>query len=382
MTDRNLLPSPPSSIAPANTSLTAFLGRTPSGPVNVLTPVDSFDAFVTTFGAITTGFPLTDAVYDYFQNGGQNAVIARLGAHQTALSVDDYLGDPQVPSGLALLAQQGDFSLLCIPPDQRDGALPQAVMAAAAAVCTQRCAMLILDPPPSWLAAAKAGLWSTLDPRTLIDNDDARAAAIYFPRLERADVLQNGKAQAFPPCGAIAGVFAQSDATQGIWRAPAGVNLPFANVTGLEFQVSDQEQGQFAFTGVNALRSFTNFGPVIWGARTMRGSDQLQDSFKYIPVARLQGWMQRSIVASTRWVVFEVSSQAVWAGLNASIGSFLNSLVKQGAFTHFQVLCDQTNNTPDDIVQGRINVDILYDPLMPAEFMLLHLCLQAAPGTG
>ncbi|AVP96580.1 hypothetical protein C7S18_04900 [Ahniella affigens] len=369
-----------SPISGASTSITAFLGRTPTGPTDTLQAVASFAEFSSTFGPITTGYPLTDSVYDFFNNGGTQALIVRVGAGTTSLSDADLLGVSSPNTGLALLANQGGFNLLCIPPDQADGALSESVIAAAAQCCLDQDAMLILDPPPSWLAAAKAGQWDQLDPSTLVSGEPARATAVYFPRIMRADLLYPETTKAYPPSGAIAGIFSRFDRDSGVWIAPAGTLASLQGIAGFEIQLTDQNQEQFTGLGTNALRSFSNFGPVIWGARTARGADVLADDFKYVPQYRLYHWIRRSILDNTRWAVFEPSTPVVWASLQASISVFMNTLMQQGAFNQFAVQCDATTNSSADIERGLINLNVLYDAFRPAEFtvMPLQIAAQAA----
>lgn len=369
-----------SPIMGVSSSITAFLGRTPTGPSDTLQVVASFAEFASVFGPITTGYPLTDSVYDFFNNGGTQALIVRIGAGMTSLSDAEYLGTNRAPTGLALLGIQGGFNLLCIPPDQADGVLSETVIAAAAQCCLDQDAMLILDPPASWLDAAKAGQWDQLDPSTLVSGEPARATAVYFPRIVRGDVLNPETTRAYPPSGAIAGIFSRFDRDAGIWVAPAGTMASFQGIKGLEIQLTDQNQEQFTGLGTNALRSFPNVGPVIWGARTARGSDVLADDFKYVPQYRLYHWIRRSILENTRWAVFQPSTPIVWASLQTSISAFMSTLVQQGAFNQFAVQCDASTNSPEDIEHGLINLSVLYDAFRPAEFtvMPLQIAAQAA----
>jgi phage tail sheath protein FI len=148
------------------------------------------------------------------------------------------------------------------------------VWIAAKALCFKQRAFLIVDPPlnsdltsltaPESLFVALAGL-------------DARNAAIYFPRILGSDPLRGGATGSFAACGAIAGVYARTDGSRGVWKAPAGVDASLSGVAGLTSTLTDAGNGQLNPKGINVLRTFRGTGSVVWGARTLRGSDTLAD---------------------------------------------------------------------------------------------------------
>lgn len=47
-------------------------------------------------------------------------------------------------------------------------------------------------------------------------------AAIYFPRLRIADALQGNTVREMAPSGTLAGIYARTDASRGVWKAPVG----------------------------------------------------------------------------------------------------------------------------------------------------------------
>jgi hypothetical protein len=72
------IPSGVRTVAAVATSITAFVGRAPRGPVEEPTECFSFGEFVRRFGGLAADFPLTYAVRDFFANGGSRALIVRL----------------------------------------------------------------------------------------------------------------------------------------------------------------------------------------------------------------------------------------------------------------------------------------------------------------
>ncbi|WP_338846085.1 phage tail sheath C-terminal domain-containing protein [Massilia sp. W12] len=290
-----------------------------------------------------------------------------------ALDVATWKGSETDGTGVYALKQTDLFNLLCMPPDTRDGETPKAVLDEALAYCTRRRAMLIIDPPKAWNSVAKV---STDD---VPQGDAARNAAVFFPRLLAPDPARNGQLDSFVPCGAIAGVFARTDATRGVWKAPAGLDASLQGSAGLSVVLSDPENGRLNQIGVNCLRSFPNAGRVVWGARTLRGADQLADEYKYIPVRRLALYIEESLYRGSQWAVFEPNDEPLWGQLRMSLGAFMHNLFRQGAFQGasareaYFVKCDKETTTQNDINLGIVNVVVGFAPLKPAEFVVIKL---------
>jgi uncharacterized protein len=267
---------------------------------------------------------------------------------------------------------------LCIPPLKRDTNVgADTTLAKAAKYCKDRRALLIIDPPTSWTTIAAAA--SGLDALRSAVGGEAMAghAAIYFPRLKMADPLKENRTEEFAPCGAIAGIFARTDAQRGVWKAPAGTEAALLGVRELSYKMSDGENGILNPLGLNSVRSFPVYGNVVWGARTLAGADQLASEWKYVPVRRLALFLEESLFRGTQWVVFEPNDEPLWAQIRLNIGAFMNNLFRQGAFQGktpkeaYFVKCDSETTTQNDINLGIVNVVIGFAPLKPAEFVIL-----------
>ncbi|UVO55705.1 phage tail sheath subtilisin-like domain-containing protein [Sphingomonas sp. SUN039] len=301
-----------------------------------------------------------------------------------ALTPGDYIGAEADKTGLFALLKADIFNLLCIPPDVRGGTLDKSVWEAAAAFCKKRRALLIVDPPASWdanpaEAAAKVKA-EQLDPNKMVLSlTNADNAALYFPRLRKRDPLRAGQIDTFVPCGAVAGIIARTDVNRGVWKAPAGMASTISGADGLTVKLTDDENGLLNPIAVNCLRSFPNIGRVVWGARTMKGSDQLSDDYRYVPVRRLALYIEESLFRGTQWVVFEGNDEPLWAQIRLSVGSFMHRLFRQGAFQGkspreaYFVQCDGTTTTQDDRNRGIVNIVVGFAPLQPAEFVIISI---------
>lgn len=318
----------------------------------------------------------------------QSVVSDGNGDNGTALSPTTMIGNRQARTGLYSLDNSDLFNLLCLPPDRRIHAggdvsgqdLDPAVRQAAASYCAERRAIFIVDPPADWQAKVAAGQIAAIDPASLgisgtsaSGSPIARNAAVYFPRIIAEDMLDKGRPAVFAPCGAVAGIIAATDMARGIWKAPAGQSAGIAGIVGLETDLDDAANGVLNPLGINCLRNFSTYGPVVWGARTLQGADALADDYKYLPVRRLVLFIEETVSRGTRWTAFEANNEALWSSLRLQISSFLADLQRQGAFYSYTITCDATTTTQVDIDQGVVNILVLIAPAKPAEFIVIQI---------
>ena len=498
------IPSGVRTITGVSTSTTAFVGRTRLGPLDTPVEVNSFGDFARSFGGIWDLSPLSFSVQQYFQNGGQKAVIVRVanGAAATRFAIPGAAGDllldasspglwgdnlqisidtnttdpanlfnitvndPGPPTGTGtgdsevlrnlsadptsprfltpILEQQsrfvrvaaaagavnkpdptlagpiivtspgsigGDegsaitdadindpngtadklgmyaledqdiFNILVIPPLAFDTDVDVGTYAAAAAYCRDRRAFLIVDPPAGAIAPPATptnsgfdDLAASLSPTSL----DAQYAGYFFPRFIAPHPI-TGVAQEFAPGGAIAGIFARTDSSRGVWKAPAGLEAGISGILGLNYPLTDGENGTLNPLGVNCLRTFALMGSVVWGSRTVQGNDALASDWKYIPVRRLALFIEESLFRGTKWVVFEPNDEPLWAQIRLNIGAFMQNLFRQGAFQGasprdaYFVKVDSETTTQNDINLGIVNILVGFAPLKPAEFVVIKI---------
>ncbi len=258
------------------------------------------------------------------------------GDNGSDLDADDIIGKANPRTGIYALNRTDLFNLLCIPPIIRDTsvsppaytATPPNVYEAALALCVERRAMLIIDPDPAWGESIDNAVANAIQGRTTLNPSlpAARNAALYFPCVREVDPLRDNGLEIFVPSGIIAGIMARTDTSRGVWKAPAGLDAALAGVQGLQVNLNDSQNGQLNQLGINCLRSFPANGRVVWGARTLRGADQLADEYKYIPVRRLALFIEESLYRGTQWVVFEPNDEPLWAQIRLNIGAFMQNL--------------------------------------------------------
>lgn len=358
------------------TSITAFIGSALRGPTELPGSVNSFADFERLYGGLWAQSTLGYAVQQFFLNGGSQALIVRVEGDGNG-----GVTDADIVASLPALEKSDLFNLLCIPPLKRhDGDVGKSTWDTAVAYAKSRRAFVIVDPAERWASAddvlnAATGLTSVVTP------DDN--AAIYFPRILVSDPLNNGQLDSFAPGGTIAGIFAQTDMTAGVWKAPAGINAVMQGVQGFSLggggALTDADSGKLNPAGVNSLRKFPTTGNVVWGARTLKGADVLASDWKYIPVRRLAYYIEESVVRGIKWATFEPNDQALWAQIELNVNAFMQTLFRQGAFQGttppqaYFVKCDSTTTTAADMANGVVNIVIGCAPIKPAEFVMLTI---------
>jgi uncharacterized protein len=304
---------------------------------------------------------------------------AQKGTESGPLSDTIYEGQRANKSGIYALEKTDLFNILCIPPDNRSAETSSDVYSAALTYCVERRAILLVDPPANWSAnptTAANTAKTNLDTLNL-SGPFARNAALYFPRVIQSDPLRDGQLDTFVPCGIVAGIYARTDTTRGVWKAPAGLDAAMVGIHGVNVPLTDLENGDLNPLGINCLRAFPVNGRVIWGARTLRGADQLADEYKYVPVRRTALFIEESLYRGTQWIVFEPNDEPLWAQVRLNIGAFMNTLFRQGAFQGktpaeaYFVKCDKETTTQNDINLGIVNIVVGFAPLKPAEFVVI-----------
>jgi len=295
------------------------------------------------------------------------------------LDDNDFIGPGTEVSktGLYALEKTDLFNLLSIPP-YHDDDVNTDVVAAAAAYCEQRRAFYLVDPPSDWNSKTTA-----VNKFTDVNQDwlgtRSKNSALFFPRLLEANPLHDDQIEDFVPSGAVAGIFARTDAQRGVWKAPAGQDATLNGVPQLAVPLTDAENGELNPLGVNCLRAFPIIGRVVWGARTLNGADQLASEWKYVPVRRTALFIEESLYRGTKWVVFEPNDEPLWAQIRLNVGAFMHNLFRQGAFQGtnprdaYFVKCDKETTTQNDIDLGIVNILVGFAPLKPAEFVVIQI---------
>jgi len=300
-----------------------------------------------------------------FADGGKYTISLTGGSDGSLSGVDTagFIGEDNGPgkrTGIQAFVDNDQVSIIAIP-----GVTEPAVQLALVAHCENLGSRFaVLDIPRE-----KTKVQDVLSHREFFDSS---YAALYNPWLQVFDPLE--KRNIFvPPSGSVTGVYARSDSTRGVEKAPA--NEVVRGVTGLDVQYNKGEQDILNPKGVNLIRSFSGQGIRIWGARTT-SSNAL---WKYINIRRLFIFVEESIKAGTNWVVFEPNDERLWARVHRTIDAFLTRVWRGGALQGsspseaFYIDISANTMTQDDIDNGRLICVIGIAPVKPAEFVVFRI---------
>jgi hypothetical protein len=199
--------------------------------------------------------------------------------------------------------------------------------------------------------------------------------AVYWPWI------QNLRGLDLPPSAAMAGVYARSDQENepvGVKKSPA--NEQVKAVFDLSMHIDEQPTNLLRRAGVNVLTPKIGRGVVVWGARTQCEDD----SWKFISVRRLIGYIGKQLQFDNDWAVFENNTDELRARVSRDTRYFLTSLWEKGALAGetadeaFRVVCSEENNPRSFVEQGNLTVDLWVNPVQTNEFVHLQLAYTDA----
>ena len=393
-----------------------FFGDPPADEVTVDVKIDQSDGKSVNVQKITLPTPkhvLAYAMKLFFDNGGGKCYVTSVGEYLKSgkLSADALIG------GLEAVAKEDEPTLLVIPEAALlDAADYTKVMTVAFKQCGLLKDRFVIADVPTPAENAKAD-----DIRKPLPSSDLKYGAAYYPFLKTSlnywiasdekNVKVTGAEPAppansptpsladyrdkmtsvysavkselarqyvvLPPSGAVAGVYATTDTRRGAWKAPANVGL--ADVIEPLVKVDNTQQDELnvdpnSGKSVNVIRSFYG-DTVIWGARTLDGNS---NEWRYVNVRRFFSMVEESVKKSTHWAVFEPNDANTWVKVRGMIEAYLTQKWREGALAGatpkdaFFVRCGLgTTMTQQDILEGRMNVEIGMAVVRPAEFIVL-----------
>ena len=293
-----------------------------------------------------------------------------------------FAGSESSRSGINGLALAEEVTMVLVPDlitaaTKDDGTVDlglwKSVQTALIAHCElQANRMAILDAPPG-MGPQQIKEW-----RSEVAMYDSAFAALYYPWIKVENPIgTNGDREIFiPPSGHIAGVWARTDESRGVWKAPA--NDTIRGCLDVERAITKNEQAVLNPIGINCIRPFGTRGIRIWGARTLSSDTD----WRYINVRRLFNMVETTIMDGTQYAVFEPNDVTLWEGVSRTLSGFLTGLWQSGALfgtsadQAFYVKCDAETNPPQSIDEGKLIVEVGLAPVKPAEFVIFRISQQ------
>ncbi len=379
----------PFSIQGLSTSTAGFVGPTHTGPLTLpADPISSLSDFENTYGGsqpmqFEGAAPMPNFMWHaaraFFENGGTRLYVSRVFSPGTSPdsdgvrpTADDYAGtlNPATNSKSGLMAFEGvdEISIIAAPGasfgyqgNSADAtSVPQLLIGHAERM---RYRIAVLDSAESQSPDAVQAFRAQFD---------SSRAALYYPWVTIDDPVTSTKLN-LPPSGFIAGIYARTDSTRGVFKAPANEVINLA--IGLETLVDDAQQSELNPRGINTLRFFPGRGYLVWGARTVSSDPE----WKYLNVRRYLAYLEHSIESGTQWVAFEPNGETLWTNVRRAISNFLLNEWRTGGLMGsksdqaFFVHCDRSTMTQSDIDEGRLVILIGVAPIRPAEFVIFRI---------
>jgi phage tail sheath protein FI len=290
-----------------------------------------------------------------------------------------FAGSESSRRGIGGLAIAEDVTIVIVPDlvtaaTKEDGSLDLGLWKAVQTSLISHCEqytnrMAILDAPPG-MGPQQIKEW-----RSETAMYDSAFAALYYPWVKVENPIGTGgdTEMLIPPSGHIAGLWARTDATRGVWKAPANDTL--RGVLDIERTVTQNEQSLLNPIGINCIRPFGVRGIRVWGARTLASDTD----WNYINVRRLFNMVEKTILDGTQWAVFEPNDVPLWEGVKRTLNAFLRGLWTEGALAGttpdqaFYVKCDAETNPPESVDAGKLIVEVGLAPSKPAEFVIFRI---------
>jgi phage tail sheath protein FI len=299
----------------------------------------------------------------------------------TPATYSDFQGDVIERTGVEGLEALDDVPMVSVPdlmtpmPGQKlDLETVKAVQTLIIGHCERMAdRVAILDAPPD-MNPQQINNW-----RMNTAGYDSSYATLYYPWIKVMDPVTNAS-KLVPPSGYMAGIWARSDNTRGVHKAPA--NEVVRGATGLAYNVTKGEHDVLNPNGVNVIRAFPGMGIRVWGARTLSSNP----SWRYLNVRRLFNYVEKSIERGTQWIVFEPNEPSLWGRIVRDVSSFLTTVWAQGALfgttpdQAFYVKCDSELNPAATRDLGQLFIEIGMSPVKPAEFVIFRISQWSAPG--
>ncbi len=428
----------PPSVAQVETAIPAFVGYTEKGNALKPVRITSLLEYETHFGGadaetailatiVTEGsefklssvdFPEANrskyrmyyAMQMFFANGGGPCYVVSVGTYAATFPAD---AKDKLSAGLTALRKEDEPTLLVVPDAVSLSATDAygQVYADALTQCEElQDRFAILDT----VTATDAETTATAFRSGVPSSSALKYGAAYYPHLEtvlgykyeNTDVAVSGYtdvtnleelkakdsglynqikgeiASAYrvtvAPSAVMAGVYARTDSAVGVWKAPANTGLSY--VVGPTEKITHKEQEGLnvdpnAGKSINAIRSFTGKGTLVWGARTLDGNS---NEWRYVPVRRFFNMVEESVKNAAERFVFESNDSNTWIRMKGMIDNFLNQQWRAGALAgstpdeaYYVSIGLNETMTPQDILEGRMNIEIGMAAVRPAEFIVL-----------
>lgn len=218
---------------------------------------------------------------------------------------------------------------------------------------------------------------NAVDWRRNIQGFNSYRGAISAPWVKTYDSVQGRANFVMCPSAYVAKIMGSAQP----WIAPAGLNrgvLSASTVspTGLTQYYDEVIGGNlYADNQINCIIKNPAAGYVNWGQRTLQAKPSALDR---INVARTVIYIETVLRDAAKWHLFENNTAYERMQITLQFTSFLNTILTAEGIQKFQVVCDESNNTPQVIANNQLIIDIYLWPTYTAEVIILNTTVMGA----
>ena len=236
----------------------------------------------------------------------------------------------------------------------------------------------LLDMPSSVLGSAQ----NMADYRNNTLMADSSFAELFTPWILISDQY-SGQMLAVPPSGYAAALIAYANYVSTPWAAAAGFTRANLNIFGEVIGICDANRNRLVFDDgemdildgaqINYFQVFAGRGNVLWNEDTLQVTDSALSSAH---IRRLLIYLETNLGPSLLAYGWEPNDSATRFRLTAEFEQFCATVSAQGGFQTttqdpkgYQIVCDETNNTPATIDQQQLIVWLFVKPIRVAKYL-------------
>ena len=210
-----------------------------------------------------------------------------------------------------------------------------------------------------------------------------------FPWL-RLDYAGDLPGNLEPPEGVMAGLLARNALTRGTFRSASGVEVHQA-IDAVPRLSQDEQFGPdpaappLASPQAPLIERVSLFGPTKKGLRLLSDVTTSSDvTYRQAGVSRTIGLVMRAARCIGQEIVFEASGERLWQRIEDRLADVLGAMQTAGALAGarpgdgFEVRCNRSTMTQQDIDNGRVIVRVLIRPAASIETMRIQLVIGSS----
>lgn len=186
-------------------------------------------------------------------------------------------------------------------------------------------------------------------------NVNSSYAAMFTPHIKIFDE-DTGSNKEIAPDGYYAGLLAQTSENEEIWYPVAGLTRGVIDsALDVSYRFTDGERDLLCDNQINPVRFYTGQGITIWGNSTLRS---IASATQDLHVRMLLVTINPAMAKALEPILFELNDEITRDQAKTIIDEYLNGIMARRGVTSKTVVCDDTNNTPHDLDNNILNVNV------------------------